>query len=74
MDCLVLGGAGFIGSHVVDRIIEADHRARVFDMPNISLRNLETNIDRVEFVGLRDVFVRSFDRFPIFSIAQRELP
>ena len=51
MDCLVLGGAGFIGSHVVDRIIEADHRARVFDMPNISLRNFETNIDRVEFVG-----------------------
>src|SRR5258708_5436196 len=25
MRCLVLGGTGFIGSHVVDRLVEANH-------------------------------------------------
>src|SRR5690242_10848894 len=28
---LVTGGAGFIGSHVVDRLIAAGHRPRIFD-------------------------------------------
>lgn len=31
MKCLVLGGAGFIGSHVVDSLIEAGHKVAVVD-------------------------------------------
>ena len=31
MNCLVLGGNGFIGSHLVDRLFAEDHRVRVFD-------------------------------------------
>src|SRR4051812_47368590 len=31
LDVLVTGGAGFIGSHVVDRLLAAGHRPRIFD-------------------------------------------
>jgi UDP-glucose 4-epimerase len=32
LDVLVTGGAGFIGSHVVDRLLSAGHRPRIFDL------------------------------------------
>lgn len=31
MRCLVLGGAGFIGSHVIDRLTQAGHEVRLLD-------------------------------------------
>lgn len=35
MNCLVLGGGGFIGSHVVDALVDAGTRVRVFERPRI---------------------------------------
>lgn len=35
MNCLVLGGGGFIGSHVVDALVDAGHRVRVFERPRV---------------------------------------
>src|SRR3954468_1156578 len=32
LDVLVTGGAGFIGSHVVDSLLASGHRPRIFDL------------------------------------------
>lgn len=56
-DCLVTGGAGFIGSHVAERLVRDGHRVRVVD--NLSTgaeANLDPCREDVEFVkgDLRD--------------------
>jgi UDP-glucose 4-epimerase len=51
MHCLVLGGAGFIGSHIVDGLVARGHRVRIFDLANISTLNLKQSIESVEVLG-----------------------
>jgi UDP-glucose 4-epimerase len=51
MKVLVLGGAGFMGSHIVDRLVSKGHDVRVFDLPNISTRNLEKSVRSIELLG-----------------------
>lgn len=44
---LVTGGAGFIGSHIVDRLIELDHQVVVID--DLSTGNLDNLSDHARF-------------------------
>ncbi|PIE71745.1 MAG: NAD-dependent epimerase [Deltaproteobacteria bacterium] len=60
MKCLILGGAGFIGSHIADALVARGDTVRVFDRPNINLVNLSTCLQCIEmmtgdFCNLRDI-------------------
>ncbi|MER3399632.1 MAG: UDP-glucose 4-epimerase [Thermoflexus sp.] len=66
MKCLVTGGAGFIGSHVVDALIRAGHEVVVVD--NLSTGRRENLNPRARFYA---VDIRSPDLAEVF---ERERP
>jgi len=48
---VVLGGAGFLGSHLTEALLANKVSVRVFDRPHVDLRNLEQVSGDWEFVG-----------------------
>ena len=48
---LVTGGAGFIGSHITDRLVQDGHEVRVLDnLCTGKLANIQHNLDKIEFM------------------------
>ncbi|TDE13135.1 NAD-dependent epimerase/dehydratase family protein [Dyadobacter psychrotolerans] len=46
--CLVIGGGGFIGSHLAEGLLSDDYEVRIFDISNFDKRNLISFIHKVE--------------------------
>lgn len=51
MKILVLGGCGFIGSHVAEQLLARGHNVDIFARPNVDRRNVEAIQSRVRFIG-----------------------
>jgi UDP-glucose 4-epimerase len=49
--CSVLGGAGFLGSHLTEALIDRGHEVRVFDKTGANLENLAPAEGQFEFQG-----------------------
>lgn len=45
MNILIIGGNGFIGSHLIDHLLPLGHRVRVFDISNERFREPLQNVD-----------------------------
>jgi UDP-glucose 4-epimerase len=59
MKCVLFGGAGFIGSHLAQRLIEAGHAVRIFDRPDWTAHRGFPCVEEIEwyegdFVNRRD--------------------
>ena len=49
--CLVLGGNGFIGSHLAEGLVEKGYDVRVFDSFQTGMANLETIKGKIEIIN-----------------------
>lgn len=50
----VTGGAGFIGSHLVERVVAAGARVRLIEKPGVNVDHMPTDSMDVAFVDIRD--------------------
>ena len=65
MRILIFGGAGFIGSHLVDRLVAEGHKVVVVDdLSNGRLENLFPVFSKISFIN-RDISKPFYKEFPI---------
>ncbi len=79
LKCLLLGGGGFIGSHLAGSLLEAGYDVRIFDIRNFSTRNLEKIKDQVEiregdFQNRQDVAAALVGIDHVFHLVSSTIP
>lgn len=65
MNCVILGGGGFLGYHLCQALLTAGHRVRVFDRPNLKRFSLPDNGGDAEWI--EGDFVNQEDLEPAIS-------
>jgi len=65
MNCVILGGGGFLGYHLSQALLTAGHRVRIFDRPNLERFSLSHDSGNVEWT--EGDFVNQEDLEPAIS-------
>ncbi len=80
MNTLITGGAGFIGSHIQDRLIELGHNVAIVDSlrsgkkENLNPKSKFFEVDVRDFEKLKKVFEDTKPDFVFHLAAQNEVP
>jgi UDP-glucose 4-epimerase len=79
MKCLVLGGGGFIGSAIVDRLLVAGHSVRVFERPRVAPYRMFAPSEQIEWttgdlLSTSDVNEALADVDTVFHLVSTTLP
>lgn len=48
--CLILGGGGFIGSHLIEELLNYGYKVKIFDVKNFSRHNISEYQGRIEII------------------------
>lgn len=54
MNIIVLGGTGYLGSKVINKLINAGHRVACFKRQNSDLSKLEDIVEKIDFVNVEN--------------------
>ena len=79
MNCLVLGGGGFIGSAIVDRLLAEGHSVRVFERPRVAPYRSFDPSEAIEWVtgdllSVSDINAALIDVDTVFHLVSTTLP
>jgi len=79
MKCLILGGSGFIGSHLAEALLIQGHEVRIFDRPNLVRPENLCDDERIEwfegdFLNLEDFAPAVMGTDIVFHLVSATLP